>query len=162
MRLYLVRHGKAELGFDDANRHLSERGRGDVVAVTEHLHSQQISIDRVVHSTLVRARETAQILAAKLVPGIAVEELDGLEPWGNVSAFVKLAEQWHVDTMVCGHEPFMGEAASHLIAGNGHSSVVEVKTATVMALARNPYGKGWHMRWMINPRVVRGPKQGED
>lgn len=162
MRLYLVRHGKAEFGPDDAARRLSARGRTDVGAMADHLRSQEISVSRVMHSSLARARQTAEILAAQIAPGVVLENLQGIEPWGDVKAFAKLAQSWTQDTMVCGHEPFMGEAVSHLITGNAHAGVVEVKTGAVMALARTPYGQGWHMRWMMKPRVVRGPKREED
>jgi len=162
MRLLLVRHGKAEFGPEDADRHLSPRGRADVEAVAEHLKAQEISVARVVHSTLSRARETAEILAARLAPGAELEELQGIEPWGNVKAFAKLAEKWTEDTMVCGHEPFMGEAASFLLSGNPHAAHVEVKTGSIMSLAHNPNGDGWQMRWMLTPRIVRGPKRTED
>jgi len=162
MRLFLVRHGKAEYGPEDADRRLSPRGQADVTAMAEHLSQQEITVARVVHSTLARARETAEILSAKLAPGVQLEELKGIEPWGNVKAFAKLAEKWGEDTMVCGHEPFMGEAVSYLMTGNEHAGLVEVKTGAMMSLARNPYGEGWQMRWMLTPRIVRGPKRGED
>jgi len=162
MRLLLVRHGKAEFGPEDADRHLSPRGRADVEAVAEHLKTQEITVGRVIHSTLSRARETAEILAASLAPGVQLEELPGIEPWGNVKAFAKLAETWNEDAIVCGHEPFMGEAVSYLMSANAHAGLVEVKTGAVMAMARNPFGDGWQMRWMLTPRIVRGPKRTED
>lgn len=162
MRLYLVRHGKAEFGPEDADRHLSPRGRSDIEAIAKHLQSQEISVARVVHSTLSRARETAEILAAHIAPGVKLEEMEGIEPWGNVKAFASIADKWNQDTMVCGHEPFMGEAASYLMTGNAHGNVVTVKTGTVMAFNHNPFGKGWQMRWMLKPRLVRGPKLVED
>lgn len=162
MRLYLVRHGKAELGPNDAKRPLSARGRMDVEAVARHLAAEDVSVRRVVHSGLERARQTAEILAAELAPGIELEEMAGIEPWGDVKAFAKQAQDWHTDTMVCGHEPFMGEAASLLMGGDAHAGLVEVKTGTVMALARAHYSPGWCLRWMLTPRVVRGPKvEGE-
>jgi len=162
MRLYLVRHGKAEFGPQDADRRLSPRGRADVEAMAKHLRSQEISVSRMVHSTLARARETAEILAANIAPGVTPEELEGIEPWGNVKAFGALVDKWGEDTMVCGHEPFMGEAASYLITGQQNANLVTVKTGSVMALSRNPFGDGWQMRWMIKPRLVRGPKMAED
>lgn len=162
MRLYLVRHGKAETGPEEADRQLSARGRADVEAMAKHLKKQHIAIDRVFHSTLARARQTAEILAAKLAPNQSSEVLEGIEPWGDVDAFAKLAENWEHDTMVCGHEPFMGEAASLLMCGDARAELVEVKTGSVLAFDRTPYGHGWHLRWMLTPRVVRGPKVTED
>ncbi|MCW8915371.1 MAG: phosphohistidine phosphatase SixA [Magnetovibrio sp.] len=163
MRLYLVRHGKAEFGADsDAQRRLSPRGRADVDALGAHLAQQEIPIARIVHSTLVRAGETAGILGSYLAPNLVPEEIDGIEPWGDIKAFAKMAGQWSEPTMVCGHEPFMGQAVSQLVTGNPHAGLVEVKTGTIMALSHDHYGPGWTLRWVLNPRVVRGPKTMED
>ncbi len=163
MRLYLVRHGKAEFGADsDAERRLSPRGRADVEALGAHLAKQEIPIHRIVHSTLVRAEETANILASHLAPNLQPERMTGIEPWGDVKAFARLAGTWTKPVMVCGHEPFMGEAVSQLVTGDRHASLVEVKTGTIMALSHDHYGPGWTLRWIMNPRVVRGPKRVED
>lgn len=162
MRLYLVRHGKAEAGPEEADRHLSERGRADVEAVAKYLAKQDIAVGKVGHSGLSRARETAEALAAKLAPKVELEEIPGIEPWGDVRAFRDLAEGWTADAMVCGHEPFMGKAASLLMCGDAHAGLVEVKTGTVMALERGPGEERWHLRWMLTPRLVRGPKAHDE
>lgn len=161
MRLYLVRHGKADFGAIDSERPLSDRGRQDIEAVASHLAEQAIAPERVLHSGLVRARQTAEILAAALAPTISLEELSGIEPWGDVEAFAETAAHWDQDTMVCGHEPFMGEAVSRLVAGDADAGLVDVKTGTVMALERDHQGHGWHLRWVVTPRIVRGPKTEE-
>lgn len=158
MRLYLVRHGKAEFGPEEVDRKLSPRGTADMQAMAKHLAAQEIRVARVLHSGLARARKTAEILAAQLAPGQPVEPLAGIEPWGDVKAFAERVAQWDRDTMVCGHEPFMGKAASLLMGGDAHADLVAVKTGTVMALERSPLGAGWQLRWMITPRLVRGPK----
>ncbi|MFC1673710.1 phosphohistidine phosphatase SixA [Pseudomonadota bacterium] len=162
MRLYLARHGKAEYGGNDEDRRLSTRGRADVEAMAAHLAAQQIPLTRIVHSTLARARETAEIMGAAMAPKVKLEEISGIEPWGDVGAFINQANNWDKNTLVVGHEPFMGEAASKLMSGDIHGELVQVKTGTVMAFSRNPYGDTWQMRWMLNPRLVRGPKRMED
>lgn len=156
MRLYLVRHGKAEEGAEEADRHLSARGRADVEALAAHLASQGIAVGRVVHSTLSRARETAEILGRALAPSVPLEELKDIEPWGDVRAFARQVARWKGDILVCGHEPFMGQAASLLLVGDPASDIVAVKTGTVMALETSPFATGWQMRWMLTPRLVRG------
>jgi len=150
------------MGAHDSDRPLSARGRSDVEAVASFLKHQDISVSRVVHSTLTRARETAEILATALAPDGVMEEMDGIEPWGDVRAFVRGLVRWDEDTMVCGHEPFMGETASMLMTGRAGGQVVTVKTGAVMAFNRSPFGPNWQMRWMIKPRLVRGPKPDED
>lgn len=166
MRLYLARHGKAEGGPELADRHLSERGRADVDAVGRHLAAQGIAPQRMFHSTLSRARETAEILASHLAPDTPLQELADIEPWGDVRAFARLAAGWAEEdlppTWVVGHEPFMGEAVSLLMGGDAHAGLVEVKTGSVMALDSDPFSPRWRLRWMLTPRVVRGPKTMRD
>jgi len=161
MRLYLVRHGKSDFGPDDAKRELSARGRHDIEAVANHLAAQDIRPERIRYSTLTRARQTAEIFANVLIPRHGMQELEGVEPWGDVGAFAAKAAAWDDSTMVCGHEPFMGAAAAYLLTGNARAHMVLVKTGTVMAFERSPHGPAWAMRWMISPRLIRGPK-GED
>ena len=166
MRLYLVRHGKAEAGAEDADRHLSERGRADVQAVAQHLAAQEIPAQRIFHSGLSRARQTAEILASHLAPETPLQELADIEPWGDVQAFARLMAGWAEDdlppTWVVGHEPFMGDAASLLVGGDPNARLLEVKTGTVMALESSVYGPRWKLRWMLTPRIVRGVKTDAD
>lgn len=166
MRLYLVRHGKAEFGPEDADRALSERGRADVEAMAHHLAGQEISAARLFHSTLLRARQTAEILAGHIAPEKPLQELADIEPWGDVQAFARLAASWAEDdlppTWVVGHEPFMGDAVSLLVAGDPNARLLEVKTGTVMALESSVYGPRWRLRWVLTPRIVRGPKLMQD
>lgn len=166
MRLYLVRHGKAEAGEEMADRHLSARGRIDMDAMGRHLADQGIGVKRIFHSRLARARQTAEILASHLAPGTPLQEMADIEPWGDVAAFARLAATWAEDDMpptwVVGHEPFMGDAVSLLVGGDIHAGLAVVKTGSVIALESDPFGPRWRLRWMLTPRIVRGPKQMED
>ncbi len=159
MRLYLVRHGKAEDGSDDANRKLNQSGRSDIRAMAEHLAQRDVRIERFCHSSLSRARQTAVIFRNTLAPGCNLEECDGIQPWGDVRAFIRRASGWDEDAIVCGHEPFLGAAASMLMTGDPHAGLVHVKTGTVMAFERTPDAMGWYMRWMLTPQMVRVEKQ---
>ena len=151
MRLYLVRHGQADHGPVDAERHLSDRGRADVDAMALFLADQNVTAQRVVHSGLVRARQTAEVLAAKVAPGKDVEYMPGIEPWGSIASFAVSVQGWNEDTMVCGHEPFMGEAAAKLM---GNRNLMGVETCTVMAFERSEANAAWTLLWAHNPRTI--------
>lgn len=151
MRLYLVRHGQADHGPNDAERHLGERGRADVDAMALYLADQRVTAQRVVHSGLVRARQTAESLAVKIAPGKDVEYMPGIEPWGNIDNFATIVQGWNEDTVVCGHEPFMGNAAMKLL---GDRTVMGVETCTVMAFERSEVGAAWNLLWVLNPRTI--------
>src|SRR5258706_7668086 len=73
--LYLVRHGVAEergdAWPDDAKRPLTDEGISRMRKVTRGLAELGVSLDLILTSPLVRARQTAEILAAGLHPAPA-------------------------------------------------------------------------------------------
>jgi phosphohistidine phosphatase len=151
MHLYLMRHGKAEAGPVDEQRALSERGVNDVQAVAKFLAANDIGIGHITHSTLLRAKQTAEIMAQALKPPGGLKESVGFEPWGDVEMFVELVEDWGDDTMVCGHDPFMSDAAKALQGDK--AAPVQFKTATVLAFSRA--GDGWVLDWVVNPKTLK-------
>lgn len=80
MRLILVRHGDALPAHDDAARVLSRRGREDVARLAARLAAEGVRPGEILHSGLVRARETAEILAAALQPPRGVAVMRGIRP----------------------------------------------------------------------------------
>ena len=82
--LYLVRHAiAAERGDewpDDTKRPLTERGISRFKEVVEGLRRLDVEIDEIFTSPLVRARQTADLLAAGLANKAVVKTLDALAP----------------------------------------------------------------------------------
>ncbi|MBI2469300.1 MAG: histidine phosphatase family protein [Candidatus Rokubacteria bacterium] len=65
---YLVRHGSARPaapGAADAERPLDDRGREEVTRVARHAAALGLRVAEIRHSGFVRARESAEILAAQ-------------------------------------------------------------------------------------------------
>src|SRR5258707_915605 len=84
MLLYLVRHGKAEEGTDDAARRLTRQGSDIGERVAQRLATAGIEVERIEHSGLARAAETADILAKAL--GSTCTATSGLRPSHNVAS----------------------------------------------------------------------------
>jgi len=82
--LYLVRHAiAAERGDewpDDSKRPLTETGINRFKEAVEGLAWLDVDIDEIFTSPLVRARQTADLLAAALHPRPTVKVLDALAP----------------------------------------------------------------------------------
>jgi len=119
--LYLVRHAiAAERGSewpDDTKRPLTERGVNRFKEVVKGLRRLDITLDEIFTSPLVRAKQTAELLAAGLEGKAPVKVLDALAP-GHTSASVmtqlaRVAKRRRV--ALVGHEPDLGELAAHLI-----------------------------------------------
>jgi len=115
MRIYLVRHGEAASGEPDQDRRLTEQGREQSRRVGEQLAGVEPRPAAVLHSPLVRARETAELIAAPLV--IQPEPDDRLAP-GATAAGVRAATEGHGEAVVVvGHQPDCGRIAAELAGG---------------------------------------------
>ncbi|MCE9638008.1 MAG: phosphohistidine phosphatase SixA [Planctomycetes bacterium] len=118
MRLYLVRHGDAAPGHDDSERHLSPRGRADVARLAERAVAAGVVVNEIRHSGLVRARETAEILAARLRPVHGVHEMPGITPGADE---VPIAIEFSVtddSVLLVSHMPFVACLAGRLVSGS--------------------------------------------
>lgn len=120
-QLILVRHGIAEdpaPGQADADRALTRRGRERVTAVAGRLMTLLAPVDRLVSSELLRARQTADLLAGALNPG-ARTEFPGLAPEaapGGVYQWLQ-SESEVETTVLVGHEPQMNALLGLALTG---------------------------------------------
>ena len=111
MRLILVRHAEAAPGEPDELRPLTSRGREQARDLAGRLPRP----DAVLSSPLLRARETAALLARP--HGLAAEPDERLAP-GASDADVREAIEGRGETVVVvGHQPDCGIVASRLGAG---------------------------------------------
>src|SRR5919106_4959014 len=88
--LYLIRHAVAEQRGDawpdDAKRPLSEEGMTRMRKAVRGLARLDVSIDVILTSPLVRARQTAEIVAAGFAPRPSIVSSDALTPAGTFTA----------------------------------------------------------------------------
>jgi phosphohistidine phosphatase SixA len=72
MRLYLVQHGAAKTEAEDPQRGLTDEGRQTVERIAQFLAPLRLALDRIEHSDKLRARQTAEILAARSAAGCSL------------------------------------------------------------------------------------------
>jgi phosphohistidine phosphatase len=111
------RHEFARTGLDDGERPLTDKGRKRMRLAAQGLRALIDEIDLLATSPLVRATQTASIIS-EAFEGQPVEEVEVLAT-GPAAAFLSwyrtVAEEGLVT--VVGHEPYLGEWASWLLAG---------------------------------------------
>src|SRR5258705_11056165 len=119
--LYLVRHAiAAERGEewpDDTKRPLTDAGITRFKEAVAGLAWLDVEIDEIFTSPLVRAKQTAAILAHGLGNKTSVKTLDALAPGHTprqVMNDLSRAAKRHRIALV-GHEPGLGELAAHLL-----------------------------------------------
>ena len=162
--LYFVRHGLAEergdAWPDDTKRPLTEEGMSRLRKAVRGLAGMGVSIDVVLTSPLVRARQTADILAGGLDPRPSIVNVDSLAPAGSYPAVLADLEKHSRKCRLAlvGHEPMLGELAARLV-GSRHP--IEFKKGGVCRIdVENlpPAGPG-DLRWMLTPKILRALKK---
>ncbi len=162
VRLYLVRHGEAVPEAVDPERPLSEAGEREVRRVAEFLGQAGVRAARVLHSGKARARQTAEIVAAALAPGQAVEAESGLGPNDPTGPVVREIDDWRQDTLIVGHLPFLGKLVDRLIASREDLGIVVFEPGSVACLERSDGGAGWALAWMLGPELVTSTQRARE
>ena len=119
MNLWLVRHGEAVPETADPSRPLSAEGARAISAAASLLSGRLGTFDLVAASTKLRARQTAEILAAASgYPTDKIVETTALSPGASPEAFLDfLEEQEGKGCVLCaGHLPSIASFASFLLS----------------------------------------------
>ena len=159
--LYLVRHAiAAERGPnypDDRERPLTSDGVTRFKRAVEGLKEFDVKLELVLTSPLVRARHTAELLAAGIGGKPRMETLAALAPGGRMTqvleAIAKYSKRSHHIAIV-GHEPDLGELAVRLLRARG---TIEFKKGAVCGIELDgamPTGPGT-LKWLLPPRALR-------
>jgi phosphohistidine phosphatase len=158
--VYLVRHGiAAEQGSDfpnDDERPLTAEGMDRFRVQAQGLRALGVSVDRVLTSPLVRAAQTAQILAAEVGCTAPLVAVDALRPGGRYDALLAALGRLGSDRSVAlvGHMPSIGEIAARLIGANVPLMFKKGAVCCVEIDGLPPVGAG-QLRWFVPPRALR-------
>jgi phosphohistidine phosphatase len=121
--MYILRHGKAEEHTknitSDAKRQLTETGIMELECIVKALKHFDIKVDAIISSPLVRAKETADIMAKHLWKKKKKTIIwDELKPKSNVldihKKLIKLPPDAKI--LLVGHEPHLTSLISSIIS----------------------------------------------
>jgi phosphohistidine phosphatase len=122
MLLYLIRHAdavpaSAENALNDEARPLTPTGHAQCKDIAAALQRRGARLDRILHSPLVRAQETAAGIAAGWTPPAPPLVIcDALAPGGKRKKFAKmLGEQQGDNFAAVGHMPDIADLIAWLI-----------------------------------------------
>jgi phosphohistidine phosphatase len=164
MKLLVIRHAIAETreefarsGKHDDLRPLTSRGRRRMRRVAQGLRCLVPELDLLASSPLVRATQTARIVA-QVYPDAAHATVEELAPDHKLPAFLRwLREQQHHGVVaVVGHEPHLSHLVSWLLAGRFTSFVTLKKGAACLLEFRAiPTPAEAQLRWLLQPAEIR-------
>ena len=160
--LYIMRHGKAAprgpAYSDDAKRPLTPQGIKDLQEVSRGLIRLGVEVDWIVSSPLVRARETAQIVAESFTPRAPVEITEALNPGAAAEALLAFLAKHSArkSTLLIGHESDLSKLACQLIGANPDAGLALKKSGCCLITFPDlPQLFQGHLLWWLTPRVLR-------
>jgi phosphohistidine phosphatase len=160
--LYLIRHGiagPADSTTNDADRQLTDDGVRKMKRAASGLKRLGVVPDVILSSPLRRAEQTAAAVASILDPGCAVTIYPPLAP-GNAVKDVLRGLGHHRGArhiMLVGHQPDLGELASHLLTGSTGIVPLPFKKGAVAAIqvASLPPRAPGSLEWFMAPGQLR-------
>jgi phosphohistidine phosphatase len=162
--VYVLRHGKAEAAgpdMSDAERRLTKKGREDIAAACRWMAAQGIRFDLIAASPLVRAQETAAIIAESLGEKDILVTWKVLAPGGNTDTVCHLLGK-HPDRgsiLLVGHEPLLSALISRIVTGEENAAIAMSKGALAkireFTYMMSPSGE---LHWLVTAAQMAGPK----
>lgn len=154
MKVYLMQHGKPVAKEEDPQRPLSDRGKKDVQRMADFLRKSGVKVEEVLHSGKTRARQTAEIMASGLNPGLEPKQGRGLSPLDEVKGIADRIRGAKRDLLIAGHLPHLAKLTSLLIAGSESVPVVIFQQGATVCLEKVE-GDRFSLAWMIVPELIK-------
>jgi phosphohistidine phosphatase len=157
MKLYFLRHGLAgerdEWTGSDYDRPLTEEGKERMAHQAATMVKLGLEPDVIITSPLVRAYQTAEIVARILKRDERLIKDDRLGPGfgANELAGILQAQPDASSVMLVGHEPGMSETISRLIGGG---RIVCKKASLACVEISHPGSLKGELVWLYNAKVM--------
>ncbi len=163
MDLYILRHAiaverDAQGIKNDFDRPLTSEGEQKLRRITKAMRNLQLSFDVIVSSPCVRARETAEIVAAAFALRKKLQMRDSLGVDGNPRELI--AEMQHLgppvsSLLLVGHEPFLSSLISLLVTGTIRSRITLKKGGLCrLSVDTLKIGRCARLEWLLTPRQM--------
>jgi phosphohistidine phosphatase len=136
VQVFLLRHAEAAhetLAMRDLHRHLTPAGRRQARAIGDRLRWHDCTPTHLWSSPLVRAVQTAELVAAGLQTDLPVETLPALAPDENPRAVVAALTALAADAVVIlvGHEPGLSAVGALLVGQPEFASLGKAQAARI-------------------------------
>lgn len=164
MQLLIIRHGIAEdgemfaaTGKDDSLRPLTKRGKRKMREVAAGLREIVETVDLLAASPLVRAQQTAKIVA-RAYDDMAVNTVEALSPESSPASLVAWLDGHASANVVAvvGHEPHLGMLVTWLMTKARESRVELTKGgAALLDFSSSVEAGGGTLQWLLTGSQLR-------
>lgn len=160
MQIYIVRHAIAELrenwDHPDEARPLTKKGRKKMARIARGLFNQSTKFSHLYASPLVRAVQTAEIMAEcfQLKPAEPTELLVPEASPESLLPFLNQHEEEDALALV-GHEPHVSALLAFLLTGETRAHLPFKKGGMALLESRKPIRAGQCvLRWFMEPKQL--------
>ncbi len=163
MNIYLLRHaiaapiGESGVG-TGGERPLTPKGINRMRKAAAGLRRLDIPFDTILTSPLVRARQTAEIVAQTLDVEARLEAIAGLAPESSVNQLISGLTKFqnHEHLLLVGHQPLLGDAAAFLLRTNPPLDLALKKGGVCrIEVDHLPPAKPGTLHWLLAPKQLR-------
>ena len=164
MNLFLLRHGiaveRGTPGFaSDADRSLTPKGCRQLRKISAAMEKMNLQFDLILSSPFLRAKQTAEIVAAELKLKRCLKFSNALTPGGDAAVlFRQLARMKPSpeNLLLVGHEPDLSRLISLLVTGDA-SLQMDFKKGGMCKLdvKKLRAGKCAELAWLLTPGQMK-------
>ncbi len=163
-QLLILRHAiamdrdeAAALSLNDFERPLTDKGRERMEQIAEGIRHAILEPALILSSPLLRARQTAEILAAQY-DKVDLEIIDELSPGHSLHQLIAVLQKQQVTAplVIVGHEPSLSTFAGLLLCGRPFSPLQLKKGGAALFEFNQRIDSGCgNLLWSIPPRMLR-------
>ncbi len=161
MVVYILRHAIAEergtAGYPNDDRPLTEDGKNKMSKAAKGISKIVGDVDVILTSPLIRAHDTAKIVARALGAEHKIEICKELTPGNSLKKLLSSLSKFKglKSIMVVGHQPDLGYLASALLGSS--ESIVEFKKGAICAIEAStlPSQANGRLLWLLQPKHIR-------
>jgi len=164
MNLFLLRHGLAverdEIHFaSDHLRPLTPKGKRQLRKIVAAMRAMELNFDVILSSPLVRARQTAEIVAADLKLKKRLDFVDELRPGSDARKLVQKIvglKKAPVNVLLVGHEPDFSKLISRFVTGKTGAGFTLKKAGLAKLEIENlRVGKCATLAWLLTSAQMK-------
>ncbi len=144
-----MQHGKSNPEDIDPKKSLSDEGKRETQKIAIYLSEINLKPYEIIHSTKLRAKQTADIIA-KILKIDNVKEVEGLNPLDDPGIWYEKIKNIENDIMIIGHLPHLSRLASLLLKSN--EEIIKFRYSGVLCLEKED--SQYKIRWYITPDLI--------
>jgi len=153
LKVLLARHGESTSTIEDPQRPLAITGRQHAEQMASWLHGCEYEVEKIVHSSKLRARQTAKIFGNRLgIHAAHVREIDGINPHDAPEPIADLIDLESGSLLIVSHLPFLNRLASFMLTGDPHRLQFQFSDAGALVLAK--VSGGWRIEAVVGHQMI--------